>query len=121
MLKRLLSHVVNIAIPESQCGSRRGRSTVDVIFVARLLQEKCREQNRDMYLAFIDLTKAFDTVNRNLLWKVLNKFGCPPVFLTILQEFYNGMKAKVVIGCRESDPFDVLVGVKQGCVTARHL
>ena len=39
-------------------------------------------------------------------------------FLTILQEFHNGMHAKVVIGGRESDPFDVLVGVKQGCVMA---
>jgi len=64
-----------------------------MIFVARLLQEKCREQSRDLYLAFIDLTKAFDTVNRELLWQIglLRKFGCPPAFLTILQEFHNGM------------------------------
>ena len=88
----------------------------DMIFVARLLQEKCREQNRDLFLAFIDLTKAFDTVNRDLLWQVLSKFGCPPNFLTILQEFHNNMKAKVVVGGRMSDTFDVLVGVKQGCV-----
>jgi len=118
MLKRLLSQVVDIVLPESQCGFRRGRSTADMIFVARLLQEKCREQNRDLYFAFIDLTKAFDTVNRDLLWKILSKFGCPPTFLTILQEFHNGMRAKVVIGGRESDLFDVLVGVKQGCVLA---
>jgi len=89
-----------------------------MIFVARLLQEKCREQNRDLYLAFIDLTPTFDTVNRDLLWQILRKFGCPPAFLTILQEFHNGMYAKVVIGGQESDPFDVLVGVKQECVMA---
>jgi len=70
-LKRLLSHVVDIIMPESHCGFRRGRSTVDMIFVARLLQEKCREQNRDLYLVFIDLTKAFDTVNKDLLWNCL--------------------------------------------------
>ena len=93
MLKRLLSQVVDIVLPDSQCGFRRGRSTIDMIFVARLLQEKCREQSRDLYLAFIDLTKAFDTVNRELLWQIglLRKFGCPPAFLTILQEFHNGM------------------------------
>jgi len=39
-----------------------------MIFVARLLQEKCREQYQNLFLAFIDLTKAFDTVNRTLLW-----------------------------------------------------
>jgi len=51
----------------SLCGFRRQRSTIDTIFVARLLQEKCREQHRSLFFAFIDLTKAFDTVNRSLL------------------------------------------------------
>ena len=49
---------------------------------------------------FIDLTKAFDTVNRELLWQILRKFCCPPAFLTILQEFPSGMKAKVTVGDR---------------------
>jgi len=97
MLKWLLTHVVDIVMPEFQCGFRRGRSTVDMIFVARLFQAKCREQNRDLFLAFIDLTKASDTVNRDLLWKIRSKFGCPSSFLKILQEFHNGMKAKVVM------------------------
>ena len=99
MLKQILTHVVDIVLPESQCSFRHGCSTIDMIrLVAQLLQEKCRKQNRDLYLAFTDLTKALNTVNIDLLWKVLSKFGCPPAFLTILQEFHNGMKAKVVIG-----------------------
>ena len=92
MLRRLLTHVVDIVMPESQCDFRRGRSTIDMIFVARLLQEKCREQNCDLFLAFIYLTKAFNTLNRDLLWQVLSKFGCPPNFLTILQEFHNNTR-----------------------------
>jgi len=71
------------------------RSTMDVLFVARLLQEKYQEQHRSLLFAFIDLTKAFDTVNRDLLWKVLSKYGCPLHFLTILREFHDGMKAMV--------------------------
>ena len=86
--------------------------------MARLLQEKCREQHRNLYLALIDLTNAFDTMNRDPLWTVLSKFGCPPHFLTILQEFHDGMKARVIIGGQESDRFEVLAGVKQGCVLA---
>ena len=78
MLIRLLTYVVDTVVPESQCGFHRARSATDMIFVARLLQEKCREQHRDLFIAFIDLTKAFDTVNRDLLWQVLGKFGCPP-------------------------------------------
>ena len=114
MLTRLLEHVVDLVLPESQCGFRRGRSTIDMIFDARQLQEKCREQHQDLYLAFVDLTKAFDTVNRDLLWNILRKFGCPP----ILQQFHNGMCAQVVMAGSQSSRFPVEVGVKQGCVLA---
>ena len=75
MLARLLEHVAHMVLPESQCGFRRNRSTTDMIFVARLLQEKCREQNESLYLAFIDLTEAFDTVNRDLLWSISSGIG----------------------------------------------
>ena len=67
MLTRLLEHIVDLVLPESQCGFRRGRSTIEMIFVVRQLQKKCREQHQDLCMAFVDLTKAFDTVNRDLL------------------------------------------------------
>ena len=57
-------------------------------------------------------------MNRDLLWKVISKLGCPPNFLSILQEFHNGMKANVVVRGRMSDPFHVFAGVKQGCFLA---
>ena len=56
-----------------------------MIFSLRQLQEKCNEQNKDLYIAFIDLAKAFDTVNRELLWQILERFGTPPKFLSILK------------------------------------
>ena len=49
--------------PESQCGFRAERSKIDMIFSLRQLQEKCREQHMPLYIAFIDLTKAFDLVS----------------------------------------------------------
>ena len=64
-------------LPESQCGFRKNRGTIDMIFTARQLQEKCQEQNVDLYMTFVDLTKAFDTVSREGLWKIMAKFGCP--------------------------------------------
>ena len=118
MLTRLFEHVVDLVLPESQCGFRRGRSTIDMIFVARQMQEKCREQHQDLFLAFVDLTKAFDTVNRDLLWNILRKFGCPPTFIAILQQFHTGMCAQVVMAGSQSSSFPVEVGVKQGCVLA---
>ena len=66
MLTRLLVHVVDHVLPEFQCGFRRGRCAIDMIFFARQLQEKFREQYQDIYMAFVDMTKAFDTVCANL-------------------------------------------------------
>lgn len=117
MLNRLLSSVVDDVLPESQCGFRPDRSTIDMVFVARQLQEKCREQqHKDLFLAFVDLTKEFDTVNRDLVWGVLSSCGCPPKFLAILRSIHDGMSARVSIGGEESEPFNVNIGVKQGCV-----
>ena len=106
-----LEHVVDLVLPESQCVFQRGRSTIDMIFVARQLQEKCCEQHQDLYMAFVDLTKAFDTVNRDLLWNILRKFGCPPTFIAMLQ-FHTGMCAQVVMAGSQSSSFPVEVGVK---------
>ena len=49
-----------------------------MIFTAGQLQEKCQEQNLDLYMTSVDLTKAFDTVSLDGLWKIMAKFGCPP-------------------------------------------
>ena len=118
LLSRLLNSVADVVLPESQCGFRRDRSTIDMIFVARLLQEKCREQHKNLYLAFIDLTKAFDTVNREILWNVPSKCGWPPKFMAILRGFHNGMSACVVAAGLASNTFEVNVVVKQRCVLA---
>ena len=64
--------------PESQCGFRAERSTIDMVFSLRQLQEKCREQHMPLYIALIDLTKAFDLVSRDGLFKVLPKIGSHP-------------------------------------------
>ena len=45
------------------------------------LQEKCHEQNLDLYTIFIDMTKAFDTVNHNELWRIMFECGCPDKYV----------------------------------------
>ena len=60
------------------------RSTVDMIFCLRQLQERCIEQGRPLYMVFVDLRKAFDTVERTGLWQLLRKYGCPEKFRTMI-------------------------------------
>ena len=90
-----------------------------MIFTAR--QEKCQEQNVDLYMTFVDLTKAFDTVIREGLWKIMAKFGCPAIFIAMVRQFHDGMLARVQNDGESSDPFPVTNGVKQVCVLASTL
>lgn len=118
LLNRLTQHLEDGLLPESQCGFRKRRGTVDMIFAARQLQEKCQEQHADLYTTFVDLTKAFDTVNREGLWRIMAKFGCPEKFITMVRQFHDGMLARVLDDGEISDAFPVTNGVKQGCVLA---
>lgn len=117
MLTRLQTFIDRL-LPESQCGFRQNRSAVDMIFTLRQLQEKAVEQHRPLYAVFVDFRKAFDTVNRDTLWGVLQRFGCPDAFLDIIRQFHIGMSATVVAAGAESAPFGVRNGVRQGCVLA---
>ena len=64
--------------------------------MARQLQEKAREQQRDLHMVFIDLTAAFDSVNREALWFVLGRSGCPPKFITAVRQLHEGTEGKVM-------------------------
>ena len=69
-------------------------------------------------MVFIDLSKAFDTVDRSTSWNLLRRYGCPETFVKIIQEFHYGMAGGVSIGGSTTDPFEISHGLKQGCVLA---
>ena len=71
-----------------------------------------------LYIAFIDLTKAFDLVSRKCLFQLLKKIGCPPQLLSITASFHDDMKGTISYDGETSDPFPMHSGVKQGCVLA---
>ena len=78
LLNRLILTIAQENTPESQCGFRSNRGTIDMIFLLRQIQEKCREQNIGLYAAFVDLTKAFDTVSRDDCGKSWHALAVPP-------------------------------------------
>ena len=89
-----------------------------MVITLRQLQEKTVEQQQRLYMVFIDLSKAFDTVDRSTLWTLLRRYGCPETFVKIIQEFHDGMAGAVSIGGSTTDPFQISHGLKQGCVLA---
>ena len=85
LLNRLNEHLEQSELlPERQCGFRKERRTIDMIFTALKLQERCQEQNADLYMTFVNLTKTFDTVSREGLWKIMARFGCPAKFIAMV-------------------------------------
>ena len=118
MLNRLNEVVSPNILPEAQCDFRSDRGTVDMIFAARQLLEKCTEQSMPLYQVFVYLTKAFDTVNCEALWIVLSKFGCPPAFVGKFKKLHCCMMAQVNFNGKLSEKFSVDNGVKQGDIPA---
>ena len=86
MLNRLIVHLEHGLLPESQRGFRGGRGTVDMIFAARQLQEKCQEQYDDLFVAFY-------TVCRDGLWQIMDKFGYSRKCTALVRQLHDGMMA----------------------------
>ena len=108
-----------IICKKKHCGYSRARLDQKSLFgcrTTRQVQEKCREQNLDLYMVFVDLTKAFDTISKDGLWQILRNIGCPDLFVYIIWSFHEGMVARVQDQGQTSEPFSVTNGTKQGCV-----
>ena len=104
-------------LPEEQCGFRPDRSTVDMLFVVRRLQELGRRRRIPLHMCFVDLQKAYDSVDRELLWQVLARAGIPEAMIEVIRQFHDGMKARVRMDNGElSEWFEVTQGLRQGCV-----
>ena len=118
IVQEQLQCIAESVLLDSQCGFRRGQGCSDMIFVARQLVEKAREHNSLLFVLFVDLKKAFDSVPYDALWQVLERFGIPPVLLAMIRSFHVDMRAAVLVKGRYSDSFVVRNGVRQGCTIA---
>ena len=104
-------------LPEEQCGFRPQRSTTDMMFIVRRLQELGLTSNTSLEICFIDLAKAYDSVDRVLLWEVLVRFGVPPRMIKVIRMFHDGMRARVKLDDGDfSSWFNVWQGLRHGCV-----
>ena len=78
-----------------------------MVFSLRQLKEKCKAQQQPLFVAFMDLTNAFDLVSRDGLFKILPKIGCLPRLLNTIRSFHEEMKGTVVFDGSTPDPFDI--------------
>ena len=119
VLERIVDGLIRqlVSIGDSQFGFVSGRGTTDAIFNVRQLQKKYLAANKRLYMAFIDLEKAFDRVPR----KVLRKLGVEEWIVRLVQGMYASAQSRVCVGEEYSEEFEVKVCVHQGSVLSRLL
>ena len=106
---------MNHELPDVQAGFRKGRGTRDQIANILWITEKAREFQENIYFCFIDYTRAFDYMDHNKLWKILQEMGIPDHLTTLLRYLYAGQEATVRTG-HGTDWFQIRKGVRQGCI-----
>jgi hypothetical protein len=105
-----------VELDEMQFGFRAGRGTTDAIFVVRQMQERFLEKGKDLWMAFVDLEKAFDRVPREVLWWALRSAGVDEWIVDVIRAMYCDVSTSVKLQGCESSEFGVKVGVHQGSV-----
>ena len=119
ILERIVDGLIRqvVSIDDSQFGFVPGRGTTDAIFVVRQLQEKYLAVNKRLYMAFVDLEKAFDPVPRKVIWWALRKLGVEEWIVRLVQGMYANARSRVRVGEGFSKEFEVKVHqVHQGSV-----
>ena len=103
-------------LPDVQAGFRKGRGTRDKISNIHWIIQNAREFQKNINFGFIDYAKAFDYVDQNKLWKILQEMGIPDHLTCLLRNLYTGQEATVRTGHGTTDWFQIGKGVRQGCI-----
>ena len=113
VLERVIERRVRniVKVDSMQFGFMAGKSTTDAIFIVRQLQEKYLARNKELWLAFVDLEKAFDRVPREVVWWALRCLGVDEWIVSVIKAMYEDATTTVRVNGRESKAFSVRVGV----------
>ena len=100
-----LQQYMNCELPDVQADFRKGRGTRDQIASIHRIIKKVREFQENICFCFIDSAKAFDWVNHNKLWKILQEMGIPDHLICLLRNLYAGQEATIRTGRGTMDLF----------------
>ena len=95
ILQARLQQYMNSELPDVQAGFRKERGTRDQIANIRWIIKNAREFQENIYFCFTDYMKAFDCVDHNKLWKILQEMGIPDHLTCLLRNLYAGQEATV--------------------------
>ncbi|WP_143558637.1 RNA-directed DNA polymerase, partial [Solemya velum gill symbiont] len=99
-----------------QNGFRKERSTVDHLSSLSLIIETRKKKRLSTFTAFIDFRKAYDRIDRGILFRKLGQYGVTGKLLAAIKSIYQDVKSCVRINGLKTDWFDINCGLKQGCL-----
>ena len=117
ILAKISSHI-DAQLLDNQSAFRKGRGLTDALFTIRQVISKYVAFDQPLFMAFVDLRKAYDSVPRDTLWRILHVYGVHTKLIELLMDLHTGTQAAVRMGGVVSEWFDVHGGVRQGCVIA---
>ena len=91
-----LKTVMDAGLRDHQAGFRKDRSCTGQIAMLRIIVEQSMEWNTSLYINFLDYEKAFDILDREMLWKLLRHYGIPEKINFLIPSTYQGMPCKVI-------------------------
>ena len=103
ILLGILDSAIDKRLREEQAGFNKGRGCIDQIFTIRNIIEQCLEWNSPLYINFIDFQKAFDSLHRGTLWKILQSCGVPDKLIVLIKLFYHHFECSVVVDGKLSE------------------
>ena len=115
LIDRLVTAVDEKLRPE-QAGLRKGRGTIEQIYILRNIIEESVEWQASLYVNFVDFQKPFDSLARERTRQLLRRYGIPEKFVCIIRNWYDNSESAVIYEGSISDWFKVTTGVKQGCM-----
>jgi len=101
---------------DQQAGFRQDRSCTDQRAALRIIVEQSLEWQTPLYTVFVDFQKAFDSVDRETIWKLMRHYGLPTKIVTMIRQFYQDATCQVIHDGKLTEPFSVETGVRQGCI-----
>ena len=114
ILLNRLEPVIDNILRDEQAGFRKGRGCNDQIFVVRHLMQQANEMRAPLSLCFVDFEKAFDSISRGTMGKIMRHYGIPEEFVRVIMDMHDGTSCKVMVDGCLSDSFEVKSGVIQG-------
>jgi len=107
---------VDEALRHEQTGFRKNRSCTDQIVTLRIIAEQTIEWSSPLYLLFVDFEKAFDSLDREAMWRILRHYCIPNKIINVLKVQYQGFTCQVLHGGTMTEHIEVKTGVRQGCL-----